>query len=199
MATIANPFAGNANTGQANTWTARQIFNAANVNASIQTNDIYVEPNTSRSTSASVLLDNTAGQVWEFFNNSGGAFGVYDDTHSQQPISIGSNITNQLNMFAFFTYVVNAHLAVNTAGFGLYVKEGSNAKQGTAVLNGTTAVVVSNTSVTANSRIFLTVNSPSGTVGSPYVSAISANTSFSIKSTSASDASTVAYEIFESN
>ena len=65
-------------------------------------------------------------------------------------------------------------LDVTTAGQGLKVAEGSNAKQGTATLNGTTAVVVSNTSVTSNSRIFLTINSPSGTVGTPYVSATSA-------------------------
>ena len=86
---------------------------------------------------------------------------------------------------------------VSTAGKGLQVKEGSNAKQGTATLNGTTAVVVSNTSVTSSSRIFLTVNSPSGAVGTPYVSATSAGTSFSIKSTSGSDASVVAWLITE--
>jgi hypothetical protein len=85
----------------------------------------------------------------------------------------------------------------HNAGTGLKVAEGSNAKQGTAVLNGTTAVVVSNTSVTANSRIFLTINTPGGTVASPYVSAVSAGVSFSIKSTGASDTSTVAYEIIE--
>ena len=84
-----------------------------------------------------------------------------------------------------------------TPGSGLQIKEGSNCKQGTATLNGTTAVVVSNTSVTASSRIFLTINTPGGTPGSPYVSARSAGTSFSIKSTGASDTSTVAYEIFE--
>jgi len=49
---------------------------------------------------------------------------------------------------------------IASAGQGLKVAEGSNAKQGTAVLNGTTAVVVGNTSVTANSRIFLTINTP---------------------------------------
>jgi len=92
---------------------------------------------------------------------------------------------------------VYGNLNVATAGSGLQVAEGSNAKQGTAVLNGTTAVVVSNTSVTASSRIFLTINTPGGTPASPYVFARSAGTSFSIKSTGASDTSTVAYEIFE--
>ena len=84
-----------------------------------------------------------------------------------------------------------------TAGAGLQIKEGSNCKQGTATLNGTTTVVVSNSSVTSSSRIFLTTQSPSGTVGSPYVSGRTAATSFGIKSTAPGDASTVAYEIFE--
>jgi hypothetical protein len=79
----------------------------------------------------------------------------------------------------------------------LLVVEGSNRKQGTATLNGTTAVVVPNTAVTATSRIFLTTQLGAGTVGAPYVSARTAGTSFSIKSTVAGDTSTVAYFITE--
>lgn len=93
--------------------------------------------------------------------------------------------------------VVNGNVDISGPGYGLMVAEGANAKQGTATLNGTTAVVVSNTSVTASSRIQLTVNTPGGTVGSPYVSATAAGTSFSIKSTNAADSSTVAYLITE--
>lgn len=86
---------------------------------------------------------------------------------------------------------------IATAGFGLKVAEGSNAKQGTLTLNGTTAVVVANTSVTANSRIFLTNQTGTGTVGAPYISARVAATSFSVKSTVAGDTGTVAYFITE--
>ena len=82
-------------------------------------------------------------------------------------------------------------------GDNLQVAEGSNAKMGTATLNGTTAVVVSTTAVAANSRIFLTIQAPGGTPASPYVSARSAGTSFSIKSTGASDTSTVAWLIVD--
>ncbi len=95
------------------------------------------------------------------------------------------------------TYWYGTSPDVASAGQGMKVAEGSNAKQGTAVLNGTTAVVLANTSVTASSRIFLTINVPGGTPGSPYVSALSAGASFSITSTGASDSSAVAYEIFE--
>jgi hypothetical protein len=77
----------------------------------------------------------------------------------------------------------------------LKISEGANACMGTAVLNGTTAVTVSTTNVTANSRILLTTQSPSGTVGTPYVASQTAASGFTIKSTSGSDASTVAWII----
>ncbi|MET9119948.1 hypothetical protein [Streptomyces sp. NPDC004528] len=90
----------------------------------------------------------------------------------------------------------NGHMGPVTAGFGLRVKEGTNAKMGTAVLVAGT-VTVSNTSVTANSRIQLTIQVPGGTVGSVYINARTAGASFVIKSTSASDTSTVGYVIYE--
>jgi hypothetical protein len=86
--------------------------------------------------------------------------------------------------------------SVTTAGQGLRVKEGANAKQGTAVLAGGT-VVVANTSVTANSRILLTAQTSGAAPGALRVSARTAGTSFTITSTSATDTSTVAYQIFE--
>ena len=85
---------------------------------------------------------------------------------------------------------------VQSAGAGLKVSEGSNAKQGTATLTAGT-VVVANTSVTASSRIFLTGQTPGGTPGALNVSARTAGTSFTVTSTSGADTSTFAYEIFE--
>ncbi|MFI6491228.1 glycosyl hydrolase family 28-related protein [Streptomyces sp. NPDC050564] len=92
----------------------------------------------------------------------------------------------------------DSDVIIGLAGKGLRVKEGTNAKMGTATLNGTTAVVISTTAVTATSRIFLTIQTPNaGTAASPYVSARTAGTSFSVKSTAAGDASTVAWMIIE--
>ena len=88
------------------------------------------------------------------------------------------------------------NLALPVAGAGLRVKEGSNAKQGVATLVAG-SVVVSNTSVTANSRIFLTSQSDGGAPGFLRVSARTAGTSFTITSSSGTDTSVVAYEIFE--
>ena len=90
----------------------------------------------------------------------------------------------------------NGHLDITTAGAGLQVAEGANAKQGTAVLVAGT-VTVANTSVTANSRIFLTCQIPGGTPGFLRISARTAGVSFTILSSNAADTSTVAYEIFE--
>jgi hypothetical protein len=92
--------------------------------------------------------------------------------------------------------VSTADLAVHTAGNGLRVAEGSNAKQGIATLVGGTKVVA-DTAVTANSRIFLCCQTPGGTPGFLRVSARTPGTSFTILSSSGTDTSVVAYEIFE--
>jgi hypothetical protein len=92
--------------------------------------------------------------------------------------------------------VTTGSFSVTTAGQGLAVKEGSNAKQGTATLVAGSAVVA-NTSVTANSRILLTSQADGGTPGFLRVSTRTAGTSFTITSSSGTDTSTVAYQIFE--
>jgi len=94
------------------------------------------------------------------------------------------------------TYWYTTSPDIATPGQGLKVAEGSNAKQGTATLAAGTKVV-SNTSVTANSRIMLTTNTPGGTPGWLQVSARTPGTSFTILSSSNTDTSVVAYEIFE--
>lgn len=82
------------------------------------------------------------------------------------------------------------------AGQGLKVAEGANAKQGTAVLV-TGTVTVANTSVTASSRIAHWRQVTGGTLGHLSVGTITAGTSFVINSSSATDTSTVGFEIFE--
>jgi hypothetical protein len=88
-------------------------------------------------------------------------------------------------------------LDIATAGNGLRVKEGSNAKMGTAVLNGTTGVTVATTAVTAASRVYLTHQAINGVPGVPYVSGRSAGTSFTVVSTAVTDLGTVAWLLVE--
>lgn len=92
--------------------------------------------------------------------------------------------------------VTDGDFAVNTAGKGLKVKEGSNARMGTSTLVAG-AVVVSNTSVTANTRIILTSQVDGGTPGFLRVSTRTASTSFTITSSSGTDTSTVAWMLVE--
>ncbi|MGW1949049.1 hypothetical protein ACWCRC_32595 [Streptomyces sp. NPDC001940] len=87
-------------------------------------------------------------------------------------------------------------LRIATTGRGLQVAEGTNAKMGVGTLVAGT-VTVANTSVTANSRIFLTCQTPGGTPGFLRISARTAGTSFTILSSSGTDTSVVAWFIVE--
>lgn len=78
----------------------------------------------------------------------------------------------------------------------LKIKEGSNARMGVATLV-TGTVTVSNTSVTANTRIMLTAQNNGGTIGWLSVSARTASTSFTILSSSPTDTSDVAWMLVE--
>jgi len=84
-----------------------------------------------------------------------------------------------------------------TAVSGLAVKEGTTAsRMGTATLVAGT-VTVSSTSVTASTRIFLTAQSLSGTPGALGISARTSGTGFTIRSSSATDTSVVAWMLVE--
>ena len=107
--------------------------------------------------------------------------------------SAGGNINGSVE-------VVSGNIDVVTPGLGVAVAEGDgcHAKQGVVTLIGGT-IVVTNSAVTGSSRIFLTMqDAHGGTPGTPYVSARTPGTNFTITSTGgAGDVSDVAYEIFE--
>jgi hypothetical protein len=87
-------------------------------------------------------------------------------------------------------------VTITEAGKGLKIKEGSNARMGLATLSSGTAVV-SNTSVGANTRIFLTPQSHGANSGFVSVSARTAGTSFTITSSNSSDSNSVAWLMIE--
>lgn len=132
----------------------------------------------------------TAGAV--LFADSGGDI-AQDATNlsfndSTNVLTVGSDIAT-----------TGGNILVNTAGKGLQVKAGSNARIGSSTLVGGT-VTVSNTSVTANTRIFITTRTL-GTVATAKamaVTAIVANTSFTITSADATDTSVVNWMLVES-
>lgn len=94
--------------------------------------------------------------------------------------------------------VASGNICVATAGYGITIKEGSNARMGISTLVGGT-VTVSTTAVTANSRIVLTGQNL-GTITVPVgyaVSARNAGADFTILSANALDTSDVMWQIFE--
>jgi hypothetical protein len=87
-------------------------------------------------------------------------------------------------------------VSITTAGFGLTVKGGANAKVGKVTLVAG-AATVANTSVTASSIILLTVQNGTTATGAVSVGTITAGTSFTIVSTNTADTTTVGYFIVE--
>ncbi len=87
-------------------------------------------------------------------------------------------------------------LNIGSAGGGVAIAEGANARMGVATLVAGT-VTVANTSVTANTRIFLTSQVDGGVPGWLRISAVVAATSFTILSSNVADTSTVAWVMFE--
>lgn len=99
---------------------------------------------------------------------------------------------------AGITLLTGGNFVAGTIGMGLQIKEGTNAKMGVATLAAGT-VTVSNTAVTANSRIFLNAQSL-GTVSAPSalcISARTAGTSFTILASQNTDTSVIAWQIVE--
>ena len=79
----------------------------------------------------------------------------------------------------------DSDIVANLAGKTFKVKSGTNAKAGTVTANGTTAVTVSTTAITANSVVVFGLKTQAGTAATsgPFMSAVTAGTSFQIKST----------------
>jgi translation elongation factor EF-1alpha len=88
-----------------------------------------------------------------------------------------------------------SNIDINTAGQGLRVKEGANAKQGVTAAMVSGVVTTANTAVTANSRILYCQQS--GTLTGFVSCTRTAGTSFTLTSSVATDTAVFAYQIFE--
>jgi hypothetical protein len=78
----------------------------------------------------------------------------------------------------------DSDIVITLAGKGFKVASGTNAKAGTVTANGVTAVTVTTTAITANSVVVFGLKTAAGTAATqaPYMSAVTAGTSFQIKS-----------------
>lgn len=84
-------------------------------------------------------------------------------------------------------------LAFTAVGSGISFKQGANGRTGTFVANGVTPVTVTNSSISADDLILISLSSVGGTVGAvPAVKTITPSTGFTVAAT-ASDTSTYRY------
>lgn len=148
-----------------------------------------VEANTTNGTADEAQTELKSGLTYIrfFYRDSDKNFGIFHSTHGTR---LRLNSTGDWECAADFRLI--------TAGKGIRIKEGTNARMGVATLSGGT-VTVSNNTVTPNTRIFLTIQSL-GTVTSPKAVGITsrtAGTSFTISSEDATDTSVVAWELRE--
>lgn len=90
----------------------------------------------------------------------------------------------------------NLDLKILTVGKGLFVKRGTNAKGGTFTANGATPVVVSNTSVTTESVVSVSIKTVGGTPGPVISVVVNAGANFTFTGT-AGDTSVYNYVITE--
>lgn len=134
----------------------------------------------------------------------------YDSADTAKFVGIGKLPTSKLDVNGVTTTgglettFINASgnitaqgdLTLGTVTKGIKIKEGSNARMGVCTLAAGTCTVANNL-VNGTTRIFLTNNTPGGTVGFLRISARVVSTSFTISSSSATDTSTIAWLLIE--
>ncbi len=127
-----------------------------------------------------------------------GLFGVSPIVQPANTVAIDTLLVNTGLRASGGIALFDTDVKIGIVGNGLYVKEGSNATMGVATLVLGT-VTVNTTKVTANSRIFISVESL-GTITSPVgvaVTARVAGTSFTITSANLTDTSVISWLIVE--
>jgi hypothetical protein len=164
-----------------------QLRMAASASQAGNTSLFVAQPNSSGDNAISTIISGDTFSRYIVDSNGGQQWGSGAATQDCFLSRQGANILQ----------VLAADLDIATAGKGLRIKEGSNAKMGTATANGTSEVTVMTSAVTSSSRILLTAQTAGAGPGTLYVSSRSGGSSFGFKSTNAADTSTVAWLIVE--
>lgn len=181
------------NTVGAGTITAAGIVGKFTTRGGSQTNTAFTDTTaTGAQIEAALGGTPTVGQSWsyEYYNNTNanasiqqGATGV---TLTTTTVFAGSTATFLVTRTAASTYTIVLVAQTGSSALG---------SAGTFTLNGTTAVTVADTRVTANSAIVMTLKTVGGTVGAaPAIKTITAATGFTVAGT-ASDVSVFNYLI----
>lgn len=112
--------------------------------------------------------------------------------------TIGANALAITGTFAFSsTGTLGGSLTYTLATAGPILKQGANGRVGTFVLNGSTPVTVSNSSIAITDAIIFSLNTVGGVVGvHPTIATITAGVGFTVAGTAA-DTSTYNYAIIK--
>jgi len=135
------------------------------------------------------------------YSNDGTDFGTKDLSYSRNAagvLQIGNGTANASGSLLLTNLTASGNLICSTVGMGLQVKTGTGAKAGNATLVAGT-VTVTNTTVTANTVIYLTRKTASGTIGTSLSYTVSAGASFTINSQSILETSVISYFLVEVN
>lgn len=161
---------------------------AVNVNGNIVVAGGVIA-NYGASSASRVVATAVGGDNFDRWHALASGFQEWSDGTTTPDVNLYRRTTDQL--------ATDNDFVINGSGKGLRIKEGgAGAKMGAVNLVGGT-VVVNTTAITNNSRVFLTNQGQVGTAGILRMSAKTAGTSFTITSSSASDASLVAWMIVE--
>jgi hypothetical protein len=138
-----------------------------------------------------------SGQRWEARSSSAGETG--SNVGSDYEVARFSDAGTEIDIPLRLTRSTGdarflGNVLIGTAGKGLQIKEGTNARMGLATLAAGT-VTVANTSVTANTRVAAFRQAPGGTLGHLSVTT-TPGTGFTLTSSSA-ETSAVAWVLFE--
>ncbi len=200
----------------AQTWTAAQTFNA-NVNANTFTtnNNNFAIDGANPAVMSQFSGNVVQTQLWnnryflvsdkavssgayagEYnYSNATGTWQIVGTTTTQ---TAGASLTNNA-LFASFGPVFNSSsldFKLTTVGNGIYIKQGTNATFGRAVLVAGT-VTVATTKSTSTMEVFLTNRIAGGVLGILSVGTVVGGTSFVINSSNIADTSTISWIIIE--
>jgi hypothetical protein len=114
---------------------------------------------------------------------------------------LGSGLSaNQVN----YTYVNNISSQGNIVAKSVRVNDGSyptagltNTTMGSGTFVTNASALITTSAVTNNSRIFITIQDPRGSIGTPFIASRVSTTSFTVSSTNLSDRSGFAWLIIE--
>ena len=155
----------------------RGAFITMSGNENAATGSIDLGAGNTATSMINLILGNASGEV-RIKNNSGNRLWYFGN---------GGDLTVDATN--------GGNLVIARAGKGLQIKEGSNARMGTATLVGGT-IAVANTSVTASTRVIYCRSTTGGTAGHLSTTQ-SAGVSFTITSSSGTDTSTCVWMLVE--